>query len=73
MFCWLFCFCVLTQTFCFRSKIHEFCLSIPDDCWVKLTSVQVDQTKGDGNGKLPCHTEGDGQSLNVLWSKGGGG
>ena len=30
---------------------------LPDDGWVKLTGVEVDQTKGDGNGKLPGHTE----------------
>lgn len=38
-----------------------FSLFLPDDGWVKLTGVQVDETKGNGNGKLPRHRESDGQ------------
>lgn len=41
-------------------------MSSPDDGWVKLTGVQVDETKGDGDGKLPNHAESDGQRLDVL-------
>ena len=33
--------------------------TVPDDSWVELTGVEVDETKGYGNGKLPCHTEDD--------------
>lgn len=46
------------------------CLSSPDDCRVKLTGVQVDEAKGDGDGKLPCHAQNDGQHLDVLWRRG---
>lgn len=48
-----------------------FYSSLPDDGWVKLTGVQVDETEGNGNGKLPCHAESNGQRLDVLWKRGG--
>lgn len=52
------------------SSVLWLCLSSPDDCWVKLTGVQVDEAKGDGDGKLPCHAQNDGQHLDVLWRRG---
>lgn len=39
---------------------------LPDDGGVKLTSVQVDKTKGNGDGKLSDHAQSDGQRLDVL-------
>lgn len=42
------------------------CLSSPDDGWVELTGVKVDETEGDGNGKLPRHGQSDGQGIDVL-------
>lgn len=39
---------------------------LPDDGWVKLTGVQVDQAKGDCNSKLSYHAESDSQGLDVL-------
>lgn len=46
-------------------------LFLPDDRWVKLTGVQVDESKGDSDGKLPYHAESDRQYFNVLWEEGG--
>ena len=45
------------------------CLRSPDGGRVELTGVQVDETKGNGDGKLPYHTERDGQCLDVLWRR----
>lgn len=50
-----------------------FCLFLPDDGRVKLTGVQVDETKGNGDCKLPCHAKSDGQRLDVLQRRGGRG
>lgn len=38
----------------------------PDDCWVQLTGVQVNEAKGDGDGKLSCHTQNNSQNFKVL-------
>lgn len=46
---------------CFRTR-----LSSPDDGWVELTGVKVDETEGDGDGKLPRHGQSDGQGVDVL-------
>lgn len=42
-------------------------LFLPDYSRVKLTGVEVDETKSNGDGKLSCHAQNDGQNFNVLW------
>lgn len=41
-------------------------LDIPDNCGVKLTSVQVNQTKCNGNSKFSCHTQDYSQYFDIL-------